>query len=63
MERRRQADLLTDKLLGRKRFDWNLPIGNQTDDFMLDALKYRISYNMMNPSPRTSFIISGMEGI
>lgn len=61
-ERRAQAKLVVDRLMGKKKVDpdvENFFGGTQ----MYTPIQYRISQNLSTSSPRTSYVISGMEGV
>jgi len=61
-ERRAQAALVANRLMGKKKVDPDV------EDFfggtqMYQPIQYNISHNFQNSTPRTSYVISGMEGV
>lgn len=59
-ERRKQASLVADRLLGKKKVDpdpWPAFSGSK----MQIPIQYRLG--MVTNNPRTSFILSGMNGV
>lgn len=61
-ERRAQAKLVADRLRGKKKVDPDVKDffgGTQ----MYTPIQYRISQNFSTNNLRTSFVVSGMEGV
>lgn len=66
-ERRAQAALVANRLMGKKKSSLFSPDDNVAKFFggtqMYMPIQYRMSQNLNTSNPRTSFVISGMEGV
>lgn len=57
--RRKQAALVADRLLGKKKTAW----AEHDDRVDVAASSMRLATNLYVSNPRTGFIISGIEGV
>jgi len=61
-ERRAQAALVANRLMGKKKIDPDVvDYFNGTQRYQ--SIQYRMPQNLTTSNPRTSYVISGMEGV